>query len=72
LRLFAHCERAAARRTFQNAGNSRAMSTAMMPRTTSNSMNVKARRVEEEASMGQHRVKKGNGRGTTTEVRVPA
>ena len=51
LRLFAHCERAAARRTFHIAGTSNAIRIAMTAITTKSSTNVKARRAEGEAVM---------------------
>src|SRR5262249_55905329 len=47
LRLFRHCARAAASRTFWTAGKSRPIKTAMMAITTSNSISVKPRRVFE-------------------------
>jgi hypothetical protein len=53
LRFFAHCERTAARHTFQSAiGSSSAIRMAMMAITTSNSISVEARQDEGEAIMG--------------------
>src|SRR5262245_3488502 len=45
LRLFWHCARAAASRTFCTAGTSRAIKTAIMAMTTSSSISVKAARL---------------------------